>query len=78
MASVRHPTAIVCSCDAVARIAYRVLAEEGIGVPQDVSLTGFDDDPIAEWMSPPLTTIRQDFAEMGRKAVAAFEPLVSD
>ena len=71
MASVRHPTAIVCSCDAVARIAYRVLAEEGIGVPQDVSLTGFDDDPIAEWMSPPLTTIRQDFAEMGRKAVAA-------
>ena len=65
-----RPTALVCSCDAVARIAYRALAERGVDVPRKMSVTGFDDDPIAEWVSPALTTIRQDFSEMGRRALA--------
>ncbi len=65
-----RPTALECSCDAVARLALRALAERGVAVPRAMSLTGFDDDPIAEWVSPALTTIRQDFAEMGRRALA--------
>ena len=63
------PTALACSCDAVARHAMRALAKAGVEVPRDMSVTGFDDDPIAEWTSPPLTTVRQDFSAMGRRAL---------
>ena len=70
------PTGLVCSCDAVARIAMRTLAQHGIAVPRDMSLVGFDDDPIAEWTSPALTTIRQDFAAMGHRAFSAFASLL--
>ena len=66
-----RPTALVCSCDAVALHAIRALSEAGHSVPRDLSVTGFDDDPIAEWASPALTTVRQDFAEMGHRAFAA-------
>ena len=66
-----RPTAVFCSCDAIARHAMRAFAEVGMQVPDDVSLVGFDDDPIAEWTTPALTTIRQDFAAMGREAVKA-------
>ena len=66
-----RPTAVFCSCDAIARHAMRAFAEAGISVPGDVSLVGFDDDPIAEWTSPALTTVRQDFMAMGRIAVKA-------
>ena len=66
-----RPTALVCSCDAVALHVLRALADAGVSVPRDMSVTGFDDDPIAEWSSPPLTTVRQDFSAMGRAALAA-------
>ena len=66
-----RPTAVFCSCDAIARHVLRALEEAGLHVPRDVSIVGFDDDPIAEWMSPALTTVRQDFAAMGREAVKA-------
>lgn len=70
LAAPRRPTAIACSCDAVALHAIRALAAAGVAVPRDMSVTGFDDDPIAEWSSPPLTTVRQDFAAMGRAAAS--------
>ena len=73
LAATPAATAIVCSCDAVARHAIRALSEAGVEVPRDISVTGFDDDPIAEWTSPPLTTIRQDFDEMGRRAFGLLE-----
>ena len=49
----------------------RAFTEVGISVPDDISLVGFDDDPIAEWTTPALTTVRQDFSAMGREAVKA-------
>lgn len=64
-----RPTGFLCSCDAVARIALKTLREEGLDVPRDASLVGFDDDPISEWITPPLTTIRLDFREIGRCAL---------
>jgi DNA-binding LacI/PurR family transcriptional regulator len=66
-----RPTAVFCSCDAIARHAMRAFAEAGLSVPRDVSIVGFDDDPIAEWTTPALTTVRQDFSAMGREAVKA-------
>lgn len=70
LGAVPRPTALACSCDAVALHAVRALSEAGVAVPRDMSVTGFDDDPAAEWCSPPLTTVRQDFSEMGRRALA--------
>jgi DNA-binding LacI/PurR family transcriptional regulator len=42
---------------------------EGLSVPGDVSVVGFDDLPEAPYFTPPLTTVRQDFAELGRRGV---------
>ncbi len=63
------PTAIVAGCDIQATGIYRALSEHGMQVPHDMSIIGFDDIPSTEWMSPPLTTIRQPLREMGSIAV---------
>ncbi len=68
MARPAPPTAIMASCDAVARAAVLTLRRLGRRVPDEVSLTGFDDDPLAELVDPPLTTVRQPFTAMGRAA----------
>lgn len=69
MSSRESPTAVVCSCDSVARAAYRTLREMGLSIPKDVSVVGFDDDPLAQWLDPPLSTIRQHFDDIGRIAI---------
>lgn len=69
LSDLTRPTAVFCSCDAVARACYRVCATLGLNIPHDLSLVGFDDDPLAEWLSPALTTVRQPFTELGQKAM---------
>ncbi len=69
MALPNPPTALACSCDAVARLAFRALDGLGLRVPGDVSVIGFDDDPLAEWLSPALSTVRQPFQDMGGAAI---------
>ncbi|MGN1359937.1 MAG: substrate-binding domain-containing protein, partial [Kiritimatiellia bacterium] len=64
----RRPTAIACSCDAVARGIYDFAREHGISIPRSLSVTGFDDDPLATRLTPELTSIRQSFEEMGSRA----------
>ena len=46
-------------------------------MPGDVSVVGFDDIPEAPYLIPPLTTVRQDFAELGRRAMALFVELAT-
>lgn len=58
------PTALFAANDSVAFGAVRALKEAGIRVPQDVSVIGFDDHFRSEHHSPPLTTIKVDFADM--------------
>jgi DNA-binding LacI/PurR family transcriptional regulator len=48
----------------------RRLHEAGRAVPGDVSVVGFDDVPEAAYFTPPLTTVRQDFNELGRRSFA--------
>lgn len=55
--------------DQMALGVLRALREKGRAVPEDVSVVGFDDIPEAGYFSPPLTTIRQDFAEVGRQGL---------
>jgi DNA-binding LacI/PurR family transcriptional regulator len=62
------PTAIVCGNDAQAFGVLQALGERGLRCPDDVSVTGFDDVPIATWATPPLTTIHQPLAAMAATA----------
>jgi LacI family transcriptional regulator len=63
-----RPTAVSCYNDLVAAGLYRALYELGLRVPDDVSVVGFDDIPLAEYLSVPLTTIRMPKARMGALA----------
>lgn len=63
------PTAIFCASDALAHGCIEALKEHGLQVPDDISVVGFDDFLTAQIMSPPLTTVRQPFQEIGRRSV---------
>jgi DNA-binding LacI/PurR family transcriptional regulator len=71
-------TAIFAANDQMALGAIHALANAGVRVPTDVSIVGFDDIPEAEHFSPPLTTIRQDFAELGRTVMSTLLELILD
>ncbi|MFG1604333.1 LacI family DNA-binding transcriptional regulator [Actinoplanes sp. NPDC049265] len=64
----RPPTAIVASSDNIARGVIEAARRRGIAVPDELSVTGFDDIPSARWSSPPLTTVRQPLQDMGHLA----------
>lgn len=62
-------TAVFVANDQMALGLIRLLGERGLRVPEDVSIVGFDDIPESEYFSPPLTTVRQDFDELGRRSL---------
>lgn len=62
------PTAVVCAHDALAVGIYRALSRHQMSVPRDVSVIGHYDVPGAEFLSPPLSTIRQSGYELGEEA----------
>jgi DNA-binding LacI/PurR family transcriptional regulator len=66
---VRELTAVFVGNDQMALGLLRRLHEAGREVPRDLSVVGFDDIPEAAYFSPPLTTVRQDFAELGRRCL---------
>lgn len=74
---VRLPPALVSSCDVSALGALKAFQEYGIRVPQDVSITGFDDIPFAEISNPPLTTVNVPCAEIGVWAVRVLRQLIA-
>jgi DNA-binding LacI/PurR family transcriptional regulator len=64
-------TAVFAANDQMALGVLRAMAERGRKVPDEVSVAGFDDIPDASSYLPPLTTVHQDFAEVGRRCVEA-------
>jgi DNA-binding LacI/PurR family transcriptional regulator len=64
-----RPTAVVCGNDEIAVGLLEALAADRIHCPRDISVVGFDDSRLAPRVFPPLTTVRQPTAEMGRGAV---------
>jgi DNA-binding LacI/PurR family transcriptional regulator len=66
-----RPTGVICSSDLMAIGAIQEAASHGLGVPQDLSVVGFDGIDAASWTQPPLTTVEQPIEEIARTAVAA-------
>lgn len=67
----RDFSAVFASNDQMALGFMHACRESGLRIPEDISIVGFDDIPEAAHFAPPLTTVRQDFAEIGRRAVAS-------
>jgi LacI family transcriptional regulator len=70
------PTAIFAGSDQQALGVYEAARQRGLRIPQDLSVVGFDDLPAARWVSPPLTTVRQPLADMGRVAAEMLGDLI--
>ena len=68
MAMPQPPTAIFCANDPMAAGCYDALARLRLRVPNDVSVLGYDNQPLARQLDPPLTTLNLPHAEMGRLA----------
>lgn len=64
-----RPTAIFAACDKIAIGAIDAVKDAGLSVPDDISIIGFDDIEIAKYITPKLTTIRQNCDGIGKTAV---------
>ena len=73
-----RPTVVFCGNDVLAVGALRRARQLGIDVPNDVSITGFDDMELAQTAYPPLTTVHVPHREMGRRAALALAQMVKD
>jgi DNA-binding LacI/PurR family transcriptional regulator len=71
-----RPTAIVTLNDTQAIGALHAAREQGLDVGRDISIIGFDDAPMSQYLLPPLTTVRQPIREAGRKCVEILISLV--
>jgi DNA-binding LacI/PurR family transcriptional regulator len=69
LAAMPEVTGVFCANDQMALGLLRALTEHGRQVPSDVSVVGFDDIPESAYFLPPLTTVRQDFGDLGRQAL---------
>ncbi|WP_375399228.1 LacI family DNA-binding transcriptional regulator [uncultured Amnibacterium sp.] len=74
----RDATAFFTANDQMALGLMHAALEMGLRVPEDLSIVGFDDMPEAAHFAPPLTTVRQDFASLGRRCVARLLDGASD
>jgi LacI family transcriptional regulator len=72
----RHPDAVFAASDMMAFGALRALREEGLRVPEDVALVGFDDVPQAARSEPPLTSVRQPIYRLGTTTVDSLLDLI--
>jgi LacI family transcriptional regulator len=72
------PTAVFAANDSMAVGLLAALAAAGIRVPEVMTVVGFDDIPIARYVAPPLTTMRVDIAELGRRAFALLLDVITN
>lgn len=70
------PTALLVRTDLLAIGALQAFQQHGIRIPDDLSLVGHDDLPIARWLVPPLSTICIDYAALGRAVVVSMLQLL--
>jgi LacI family transcriptional regulator len=73
----RPPTAIFAASDEQALGVYEAARRAGLRIPDDLSVVGFNDAPIASWASPPLTTVREPIDDMAKHAIGLLLRLVA-
>lgn len=73
----RDVTAVLCGNDEIAVGLMRALSDAGRSVPEDISVIGFDDQPYGEMWRPALTTVRQDFNDLGARAFDALARILA-
>lgn len=78
LASRKRPTAIFCASDEMAIGAISVIRANGLKVPDDISVVGFDDIHLARYYDPPLTTVAQPMGEIGEEATKLLLDILSD
>ena len=71
------PTAIFVASDVMAMEAIDVAKQQGLRVPEDISIIGFDDNPLCSYSPVPLTTVWQPIAEMGRMGVEFLNQIIT-
>lgn len=71
------PTAVFCASDVMAMEAMDVARKKGLKIPDDISIVGFDDNPLCSYSPVALTTVWQPIAEMGRMGVELLNQIVS-
>ena len=74
----KQPTAFLCFSDLMAFGVMKAINEMGLRIPEDISITGFDDLVISEYTQPQLTTIRQDFIEIGKMSALLLQKLMEN
>ena len=73
-----RPTAIFAANDAMAIGAIAALGEDGVDVPDDIAVAGFDDIPIARYVSPPLSSVHVPIAQLGERAMDLLLDAIAD
>lgn len=72
------PTAFFCGNDLIALGVYEAIREMGLSIPNDISIVGYDDQEIASYIQPPLSTIRLPYYRMGNQAVLQLIKMISN
>lgn len=78
LAADRPPTAIISGSDEQAYGVYQAARRSGLRLPEDLSVVGFDDVELCQWVTPQLTTVRQPLAAMAREATRMVVDLSRD
>jgi LacI family transcriptional regulator len=73
-----RPTAIFAANDAMAIGALLALREDGLRVPEDIAVAGFDDIPIARYVSPALSSVHVPIAQLGERAMELLLGAISE
>ncbi|MBT0586819.1 LacI family DNA-binding transcriptional regulator [Alteromonas oceanisediminis] len=73
-----RPTAICCFNDEMAIAAIKGFSEKGLKVPQDISITGFDDMDVSKYIIPTLTTVAQPAEKMGERSAELLLALINE
>jgi DNA-binding LacI/PurR family transcriptional regulator len=72
------PTAVICSSDVMAIGALHEAARQGLRVPEDISIVGFDGIDASKWSVPELTTVEQPIEQIANTAVETLQKLIED
>lgn len=72
----KQPTAFIAFSDLMAIGVMKAIKEAGLRIPEDISVTGFDNISLAEFTNPPLTTVQQNFFELGKQAALHLQSIM--